>query len=247
MKFEDIQLKILKAPKLPFKELVDDTFNLFKKVWKEGAFMQFVFLIFSLPLLYILYKDFIDVLANENIVNMKPEDIQKLMVESLQGKMFSHVGITVLLGALQYVLYVGFIDIVSRKERGEIAPLSVLFKYFKKDYFGRTMLLMVVANLVIFLASNLFSIFSIYFVILLYFILPFLVFFKEFTIGQTLKLAYLLFSKKWPITLGVLVVYFILLFIGIVFTLGFGFILFSSVLLLPTYIVFKKVLLSEDN
>ena len=200
-----------------------------KRFGKRGALMQFVFLIFSLPLLYVLYKDFLDVLSNENIVNLKPEDFQKLMFEALQGKMFSHVGITVLLGAVKYVLYVGFIDLVSRKERGEVAPLSVLFKYFKTDYFGKTMLLMVVSNLVIFLASNVFSIFSIYFVILLYFIFPFLVFFKDFTIGQTLKLAYLLFSKKWPITLGVLIVYFLLLIISIVFTLGFGFILFSSI------------------
>lgn len=241
---QDLNNKINQSGNLSLGEIMNASFDLFKKVWSYGLIVQVVLLLISIPLTTLLYKPlFEELLEQFSSGNFDPQRIDALTIPNSLSSMFSFYGITLLLGAVKYLFYCGFYKIVRDVDEDREANIKDIFLYFKPAFFGKGMLLMIVACLISFFAAALCFLPLIYAFVPISFFIVFFAYNPDLSIGEHINLSFNLGTKKWGVSFIASILMFLIVAIGTVLTCGLGGLFLSALILLPFYVIYKQVIL----
>ncbi len=242
MTLQDIQQKIKNAPALDFGDIFNKSIELFKKSWLYGLLLQLFVLIITSPFIIVLYIPFVaSIMAQSKSGHMDPD---------IFGSLFAGFSIFYLvifvLGILaatvfQLALYAAFFRIVKAIDEGKEVKVSDLFYFLKGNYFGSVTVLMLSIILISIIAALLCYVPLIYAMIPLSFFTIVYAFNSEMSIGDVVKISFVLGTKKWLICFGLFVVSYLIVVFLTLLTCGIGSLFLSPFVYMPLYFVYKQV------
>ena len=154
--------------------------------------------------------------------NFDPERIDALSIPSSFSGLLSFYGISLLLGAVKYLFYCGFYKIVRDIDEDREANFKDVFLYFKPNYFGKGMLLMIIASLISFFAAAMCLFPLIYAFVPVSFFIVFFAFNPDLAISEHINLSFNLGHKKWGVSFVASLLMFIILLVGTLVSCGLG-------------------------
>ena len=241
---QELNNKINQSGSLSVGDIMNASFELFKKVWTYGFLIQLLILAITIPVSLLLYSPLIQELVSQfSSGNFNPERIDALSIPSSFSGLLSFYGISLLLGAVKYLFYCGFYKIVRDIDENKEANFKDVFLYFKPNYFGKGMLLMIIASLISFFAAAMCLIPLIYAFVPVSFFIVFFAFNPDLAISEHINLSFYLGTKKWGVSFVASLLMFIILLFGTLISCGLGSLFLGALVLLPFYVVYKQVIL----
>ncbi|MDO5968292.1 hypothetical protein Q4Q35_00595 [Flavivirga aquimarina] len=227
--------KISHAKSLDFGDIINNSIELFKKVWLKG-FLVILFLGIAAFIISLVFQ----------LIGLAPKafdinngfDIESFSDFYFQNILYS-IPQNILVSTLTLAFVAAFYRICKQIDSGETAN-DDYFYFLKKEYFTKVFMLGIIYTLIAAAAQRLFLIPYIYvFVPLSYFAVIF-AFNPDLSETEIVKASFALGNKKWLITFGTM---FVMLIIGGLGILGCGIgILFTiSIVYLPSFLIYKDV------
>lgn len=240
--------KINNARELSFGDIFNESIELFKKVWLQGfvkllldAVMGILLMIvFQVPM-FMLIGSF--AVASEYVGDGSEPAMALPMLILVFGLMLIAI---VAVGAVSMALMAGFYRICKMKDLNQ-AGKDDYFYYLKKEYF-RTMATLVLATVGISIPAALLCYLPLFYVMVpISFFSVFFAFNPEMSASDIISVSFKLGTKKWGISIALILVTGILASfvgtllcgIGILFTASFGY--------LPVYFIYKHVIGFDDD
>ncbi|MGM5469686.1 hypothetical protein ACS386_05365 [Flavobacteriaceae bacterium LMO-SS05] len=243
----EIKQKINTAPALDFGDIFNKSIELYKKGWLYGLLLQLFVLVITLPFFLVLYTPFVmSLMAQSKSGQMDPD---------IFGSLFAGFSVFYLvifvLGILaatvfQLALYAAFFRMLKAIDEGKEVKVSDLFYFLKGNYFGSVTVLMLSIILISLTAALLCYVPLIYAVIPLSFFTIVYAFNSEMSIGDIVKVSFILGTKKWLISFGLFIVSYLVVVVLTLLTCGIGSLFLSAFIYLPLYFVYKQVVGFED-
>lgn len=242
MLFSEIQHKINNAKQLDFGNLLNDSINLFKKVWLQGLLMILIMFAFMIPFMLIVYVPLI-IFGIADATNAGAYDGLGLIVflfVIVAFLLFVFVMIVVSFG-----LKAGLFRIMRQKDRDVIGSDDYLF-FLRKPYLSKTINLSL-AYFGISLVALLLCVFPIIYVMVpLNLLVVMYAFNPEISSSNLIKASFDLGNKKWFITFGItLVAGFLAQIVGMLMC-GIGIFATASFAAIPLYFIYKDVIGFDD-
>lgn len=240
---EDLLARIERAKDLDFGIIFSESIELFKKTWLQGFLMFLFMMLIMLPLIIVFYVPFIGMI----IAQQESGYTDTAGVEGFFAGMSVLYIIVVLiaalvLGAVSVAINAGFYRIMRKIDNNEQVVTQDFFHFVKKQYLGKTFMIMLVSIGLAIPSALLCYIPLIYMIVPLSFFAIFFAFNPELTVGEIVKASFKLGNKKWLISFGLIVVAsllsnlvgYLLCGIGLLFTAAFTY--------HPIYLIYKNVI-----
>jgi len=235
MTFLEIQAKIDIAPALDFGDIINQSIELFKKVWLKGFIVVLIIMLLAFGVGFIFGliglaqgPNFFDGSFNSN------ELFNWFSINAIYS-----IPQTIIVSSFTIAMVGAFYRICREQESGTSAQ-DDYFYFFKREYSGKLLLLGILYTLIATVAQLLFFIPYIYaFVPLSYFSI---IFANNPDLGETeiIKASFRLGNKKWLLTFGTMFITGILGMLGIL-ACGIGVLFTISIVYLPVYLIYKQV------
>jgi hypothetical protein len=245
MTVSEIHLKIQNAKELDFGTVLNDCIELFKKFWVQGLLTIVILVVLSIPIA--LLSQFL--LAMVGVITptiVRMEDFNLDNLSALYGfNALYNFPFAIITTSIQIGVIAGFYRIIKTKDVDK-AEGDDYFYFFKKDYFGKILLLGLMYSLIATISQFLCFIPYIYAIVPLMYFSVIFAFNSEKSVEEILKTSFMLGNKKWLLTFGSLVVCGILGLIGLI-GCCIGIILTISIFYLPCYVIYKNVIGFDDT
>ncbi|WP_418510781.1 hypothetical protein [Corallibacter sp.] len=241
--FSEIQSKINNAPSLDFGDIFNESIQLFKKSWLYGFLLQIFVMIITSPFIIIMYMPmFVAAMASvENGETFDPDSMDAFFAGmSVLYMIGFFVGILII-AVLSLALNAGLYKVIKKLDYNEEVKVGDLFYFFKGNYIGKLIVIMLVTMGISIVAAILCYLPLIYAMVPLSFFMVIFAFNPDLSVGDIVKLSFMLGNKKWLITFGLLVVSYIVLLILTIVTCGLGSLFLSAFMYHPIYLIYKKV------
>ena len=233
-----LQEKIKKAKSVEFGKIIEDSFNLFKKVWLNGFLLVIIVAALSFGISFIF-----QVLGMNYTINNFTFDSFNDFFNIYSTQLIYNIPISLITTFSTFILLAGFYK--SCKEAGE-NKTELLFYFFKKEYLTKIALLSVIYTAISIIAQTLFLIPAIYaFVPLMYFIVLF-TFNPEASVGEIVEQSFVFGTKKWFITFGSVILMMIIAMFGII-ACFIGLLFTVSIVYIPVFLIYKEAIGFEDE
>ena len=252
--FNSLLEKIEHAKELDFGDILNKTFELFKKAWLQGFFLVLILLIFLIPFIIALYLPMYNaVLEQVQNGDYDPNDASSLLKGQSSKYQYMVMGFTFFVSFFSTILVAGFYNIIKRIDFGESFKFTDLFMLFKLKYFGKvfaiasfSLLVSLVgvvlewflpqaaASIISVVLSLVFSVYSALFVV-------FFAFNPDLEASDIFVLSFNLGTKKWLLIFGLLIVASLIGFLGAI-ACGFGMLFTISIAYIPVYFVYKEII-----
>lgn len=239
----EIQSKINNAPSLDFGDIFNESIQLFKKSWLYGFLLQIFVMIITSPFIIIMYMPmFVAAMASvENGETFDPNSMDAFFAGmSVLYMIGFFVGILII-AVLSLALNAGLYKVIKKLDYNEEVKVGDLFYFFKGNYIGKLIVIMLVTMGVSIVTAILCYLPLIYAMVPLSFFMVIFAFNPDLSVGDIVKLSFMLGNKKWLITFGLLVVSYIVLLILTIVTCGLGSLFLSAFMYHPIYLIYKKV------
>lgn len=238
-----VRAKIENAPKLDFGDIFNDSIALFKKSWLHGLIMQLILIAIAIPVVMIFYFPIIALAWSESIDGRYNEDAVEAYLSEMPVGMILFYFLAILAIALvSLAIKTAFFRMLKKLDENEEVKTGDLFYFFKKEYVGK-MILMLLVTLGL---SLLFGMFCglplIYAVVPMSFFNIFFAFNPEWSVGEMITNSFVLGNKKWLISFGLIVISSILASVIGFLLCGIGILVTSAFTYHPVYVIYKKVI-----
>lgn len=237
MLLEDIHQKIANAKMLDFGQIVNDSIELFKKVWLQGLLMLLISVAFIIPFIFIIYVPLLlfgiaDAASSGSFDGLAPI-AAIFMILAYLFFVFAMMVIT-------FGLKAGLYRIMRQKDL-DIITADDYFYFLRKPYLGKTTNLALSVFGISIVAALMCFLPLIYVIVPLNLLVVVYAFNPEMSVSNLIKASFDLGNKKWFITFGLTIVAgflaqmvgFMLCVIGVFFTASFAYI--------PSYFIYKEV------
>lgn len=243
-----LQQKIKNAKSLDFGTIFNQSIELFKKVWVQGLILYLITTIVG-TLVAMIFFGPMYIAMFEQIINgnSDPEALNLYMYDKGPIFMLLYYLVLFLVNIFNYLLYAGFYRIIKKIDYDESFLTSDFFYYFKKEYIGKAVVLIIVTSIISFVAIMLCVLPIFYVIVPIVYMTVFFSFKPDMSIGDIITLGFNLGNKKWGITFGLGLVSFVLVVILFFLTCGLGILFFSAFMFLPIYLIYKEVIGFEDS
>lgn len=238
MLFSEIQSKIEHAPELDFGQILNESIELFKKVWLQGLLMTLITMACSIPFMAIVYVPMLflgiaDATDSGNFDSLEPVATAILGV--------AYVVAIVLMAIVAFGLQSSFFRIIATKDFN-LADKEDYFFFLKIPYLEKTIKLAILSIFIAIIAMLLCVLPLFYAMVPLSLIYAVYALNPNLSVSEITKTSFELGNKKWLITFGLIIVAgmlaqlvgFMLCCIGLLVT--------TSFTQLPIYIIYKKVI-----
>ncbi|WP_418512804.1 hypothetical protein [Corallibacter sp.] len=239
----EIQSKINNAPSLDFGDIFNESIQLFKKSWLYGFLLQIFVMLLTSPFIIIMYMPmFVAAMASiENGETFDPDSMDAFFAGmSVLYMIGFFVGILII-AVLSLALNAGLYKVFKKLDYNEEVKVRDLFYFFKGNYIGKLIVIMLITMGISIVAAILCYLPLIYAMVPLSFFMVIFAFNPDLSVGDIVKLSFMLGNKKWLITFGLLVVSYIVVFILTIVTCGLGSLFLSAFMYHPVYLIYKKV------
>ncbi len=238
MKLHLLEEKIEKASPLDFGNILDESFELFKKVWVQGLVINLLTVVFTIPCMFIFYVPmlFLGLSNPEAFADDGTPPVLLLFV-----MIPAYVIIFFLIFVLNTLMRAGFYRICKQHDLG-ISTSDNYFYYFKKEYLSKVFLVALMSVGIAFAAALLCMLPLFYVLVPLNLVPLFFAFNPDLSAKELLKASFKLGTKKWLLIFGLTIVAgfaaqvvgMFLCFVGVFVTASFS--------LIPQYMVYKKTI-----
>ncbi|WP_040278331.1 hypothetical protein [Psychroserpens damuponensis] len=243
MLFAEIQHKISHARQLDFGDLLNESIELFKKVWLQGFLMILIMFAIIIPFVIVIYVPvlFISIMSAES-----PGFIGGWQFILVIVLMLIYVCFMFVMLVMTFGLKAGLYRIMRQKDLSIIAKDDYLF-FLRKPYRSKTIGLSL-AYFGIGLLAMLLCVFPlIYVMVPLNLLVVIYAFNPEISSSNLIKASFELGNKKWLITFGVtLVSGWLAQMVGMLMC-GVGIFATASFAAIPLYFIYKKVIGFDEN
>ena len=232
----EINRRIDQARELDFGSILNESIELFKKVWVQGLVMMVLTMAFMIPFYIIMYIPLIamGILESQNSYGEEPSVFFLLIFGVLM--LFMMFAIIVITTGLRAAFY----RICMQRDL-EISSRDDYFYFLKKPYLGKTISvgLITMGIAIVFYIMCVIPIF--YALVPIAFINIVYAFNPDFTVSDIVKTAFKIGNKKWLLSFGLILIAGIMAqFIGMLMCLV-GIFVTASFALLPLYFIYKHV------
>lgn len=228
--------KISNAKPLDFGDIINNSIELFKKVWLKGFLVVLLMVIAAIIISFVF-----------QLIGLAPKtfdinngfDLESLSSFYSQNVLYS-IPQTILVSTLTLAFVAAFYRICKQIDSGETGN-DDYFYFFNKEYFTKVFMLGIIYTLIATVAQLLFLIPYIYVFVPLSYFAVILAFNPDLSETEIVKASFALGNKKWLITFGTM---FVMGIIGMLGMLGCGIgLLFTiSIVYLPVFLIYKEVL-----
>ena len=232
MLFAEIQYKIQNAKQLDFGQILNESIDLFKKIWTQGLVMILLMMAFVIPLIFIIY---IPLIAFGIIGESHPSMLDDVAPLLLLVFMLLYLLVLITLMVISLGMKAAFFRIMFQHDMNVIG---------RDDYFylGKTITLAFAHFGIGLLAILMCYLPMFYALVPLNLLIVIYAFNPDLTVSNLVKLSFELGNKKWFLTIGLLLVAgflaqaigMLLCFIGIFAT--------ASFISVPLYFIYKHVI-----
>ncbi|MGB5419264.1 hypothetical protein [Algibacter sp.] len=245
---ETILGKIDSAKDLDFGIIFSESIELFKKTWLQGFLMFLFMLLIMLPLIIVFYIPLIGmVIAQQNSGYGDTAAVEGFFAGMSVMYILFVIVAALVLGSVSVAIIAGFYRIMRKLDNNEQVVTPDYFHYVKKDYLGKTFMIMLATIAIAIPSALLCYIPLIYTMVPMSFFAVFFAFNPELTLGEIVKASFKLGNKKWLITFGLIVVSAILANIVGYLMCGIGLLFTSAFTYHPIYLIYKKVIGFDES
>lgn len=241
--------KIRNARHLDFGTILNEIIELFKKVWVQGLLLFLFSILIMLPIIIIVYVPLIGLaIAESQNGTLDPEAFSGLFAGASILYILLIVVLFLVLIAASSALVAGFYRIVKTLDYGGNVQTSDFFYFFKTKYLTKLLLLTLITILIA-LASIMLCYLPLFYVMIpiSYFSIIF-AFNPEESASDIVKIGFQLGTKKWGISIGIMLVVGLGVMVLSMLTCGLGNLFLISLSYLPAYVIYKNVIgFEEDN
>jgi hypothetical protein len=243
MLFAEIQEKIQHAKQLDFGNLLNDSIDLFKKVWLQGLLMLLITFTFIIPFLCIIYIPLVVFGVANTTQPSAYDDLAPIAI------LFFGVAYLLFVFAMMVIpfgLKAGLFRIMRQKDMDMIGADDFLF-FLRKRYLLKTIKLSL-AYFGISLVATLLCMFPIIYVMVpLNLLIVIYAFNPEMSGSNLIKASFDLGNKKWFITFGItLIAGFMAHMVGMLLC-GIGVFVTYSFAMIPLYFIYKEVIGFDED
>lgn len=246
-----LQDKIDNAKELDFGDILNRTFNLFKKTWVQGFILLLLVMVVMSPFFMAIFMPtYSSILEQAQSGNYDPNNASAFLQDQPDSFRYMILGLTFLVSFVTTGLMAGFYRIVKRIDFNESYGFADFFHFYKAKYIGKIFaiasfsLLVALINFAVEkffppIGASLFN--GVLSIILSVYTTLFVVFFAynpHLESSDFFTLSFKFGSKKWFLIFGLMFVTAIIgmlgaiaCFVGMLFTM--------SIVYLPMYLVYK--------
>jgi hypothetical protein len=243
MSFTDIQNKIANAKPLDFGNLLNNSIELFKKVWLQGLLMLLIMFAFIIPFVFIIY---IPLLIFGIIDATNPGQYNSLAPIALLLVVVAYLIFVFIMIVISFGLKAGLFRIMRQKDLNE-PGVEDYFYFLKKTYLSKTIYLSLAYFGITLLAFLLCFFPVIYVMIPLNLLVVMYAFNPNISSSNLIKASFELGNRKWLITFGITLVAGWLAQIVGVLMCGVGIFATASFAVIPLYLIYKDVFGFNQN
>jgi hypothetical protein len=243
MLFAEIQQKINSAKQLDFGNLLNDSIELFKKVWLQGLLMMLIMLAFMIPFLFIVY---IPLLVFGIAEASNPGNYDGLAPIALLFVVVAYVLFVFVMIVFSFGLKAGLFRIMRLKDKDVLGSDDYFF-FLRKPYLYKTINLSL-AYFGISLLAMLLCLFPIIYVMVpLNLLIVIYAFNPDISSSNLIKASFDLGNKKWFITFGITLVAGMLAQMVGMLMCGVGIFVTASFAAVPLYFIYKEVIGFDED
>lgn len=248
MTLTEIQSKINSARALDFGTIFNQSIELFKKSWLQGFLMQLFVIIIMLPIIVVMYVPFIMMIISQSQNGqVDPNAISTFLAGfSLVYLLLFFVAV-ILLSSVSVALQAGLFRILRELDANREVKTADLFYFFKGNYWGKMILLMLTSVVIAIPAALLCYLPLIYAMVPLSFFTIIFAFNPDLSIGDIVSASFKLGTKKWLLGFGLLFVSSMLASLVGLLMCGIGTIITAAFVYHPTYFIYKEVIGFEND
>lgn len=245
MNYNYITKKIQYNPDLDFGDILNKSFELFKKVWLQGFLMVLVNLLIVGALVGILFIPLVvsGVYASINA----PDTFDGGSIGLLfLGAFFMFFLLFAFLMMLNVSMQAGFLNTCRMADLGKEVGFEGYFKLLSGAYFFKTLRLSA-AFIGIFMLGYIVCVIPVFYLIvpLSYFIVIY-AFNPEMSVSNIINISFKIGNNKWLFTIGIAIVAGAISQIGVLLC-GIGFFFTASFARIPMYFIYKQVIGFDEH
>ncbi|MCO4820694.1 MAG: hypothetical protein KC469_01410 [Flavobacteriaceae bacterium] len=240
MTFIEIEKKIKQSAYLDFGNVLDQTLKLFKEVWLKGFLMIAVILVlgFGITLL------FTNIGLGSRSYLLDWESGINLYSAFTLNSLYS-LPQTILLSSIMIGALAGFYRNCRQADLNQIQNED-MFYFFKSKYISKLLSLGMIYAILAAAAQALFLLPYIYVFVPLSFFSVIFAFNEDLSEAEIVKLSFILGTKKWFLTFGLLFIMGVIACLGLV-ACGVGVFFTMSIVYIPVYFVYRDVVGFSDD
>lgn len=235
MTYLELETRIKNAPQLDFGDLINDVIELFKGIWLKGFITVLLILVFAFGIIFVFS---LIGLAPQNLTFQETFDLANYY-DTYSLSVLYGIPQTILISTMTLAILAAFYRICRQFVLEETVDDNY-FYFFNKEYFTKVFMLGIIYTAIAVVAQLLFLVPYLYVYIPLSFFAVILANNPDLGELAIIKLSFKLGNKKWFITFITMFVAGIIGMLGLV-ACGIGVILTISIVYLPSFFVYKKV------
>ncbi|WP_047544754.1 hypothetical protein [Psychroserpens sp. Hel_I_66] len=238
MIFAEIQHKIQIAKQLDFGQILNDSIELFKKVWLQGFIMLMIMIAFVIPFVIVIYLPmvFFAIADAES-----PGFFGGMEAIAVLFFLMAYMVFGFFMVVISFGLKAGFYKIMRQKDIDSLEKDDFFF-FLRKPYLFKTINLSLAYFGISVLAMLLCVFPVIYVMVPLNLLVVIYAFNPELSNSNLIKASFDLGNKKWFITFGITLVAGILAQMVGMLMCGIGLFVTISFAAIPLYIIYKEII-----
>ncbi|WP_377715850.1 hypothetical protein [Pseudofulvibacter geojedonensis] len=248
----ELERKLNKPFNKTFGGVLEESIELFKKVWLQGLLSALIGGLVMMPIVFLMYIPMIVIMVPLGLV-----------AESGQFSEETSIGVAIVLSVLMFVFMIcmmgvmlgvqfsfraAFYRICKTKDFTNSSESDDYFFFLKKKNFKKLFVLGLYTMLIIVVGLFLFIIPAIILAVPLMYLPVVFSFNQELSARDLLKMSFKIGMKYWWLTMGIsIVAYFLAMFVGLL-ACGIGIYVTMSFIYIPLYIMYKEAIgFSDEN
>lgn len=240
MTFIELEKKIKQAAYLDFGKILDQTFKMFKEVWLKGFLMIVVIAILAIGITTLFNT--IGLGSRSYLLDWE-SGFNLYSAYTLNS--FYSIPQTILLSSILIGCLAGFYRICRETDLNR-AQNEDMFYFFKGKYIGKLLSLGMIYAIIAAVSQALFFMPYIYVFVPLSFFSVIFAFNPDLSELEIVKLSFMLGTKKWFLTFGLLFIMSVVACLGLI-ACGVGVLVTMSIIYIPVYFVYRDVVAFETD
>ncbi len=235
--------KIENARELSFGDIFNESIELFKKVWLQGFIKTLLEAVVGFIVTLIAYIPVFMILGFFGVTMgiMGERAAPAIALPMVLLLIVAMIGVIIMVGVVPVALSASFYRICKMKDFNEVS--SDDYFYFLKGKYFRKMAILVAASILISIPAMLLCYLPIFYVMVpITFFTVILAFNPDLSASDIISVAFKIGTKKWGITIALIIVSSFLSFLVGAVLCGIGILFTSSFVYLPVYFVYKHVI-----
>lgn len=242
MNYTKIEGKINENKSVDFGDILNKSFELFKKTWQQGLLHMLLSIgvvlgVMAIIMIPLFTTGLFDTSSFESLENGTP-DFSGIIL--LYLAMFPAIFVAAVFSMLLNAAFYRIIKQIDLEE--EVAVLPTFGMFFKSEYIMKAFVLSLLTMVIAILAMVACYLPLFYVMIPLTFVVVIFAYNPEMSTSDIIKLSFKLGTKKWLVTFGLVIVASILAEVVGLLLCGIGIFATASFVYLPTYYIYKEVI-----